>query len=660
MFRYALLIGAPLAGHRQELRGVPNDIDAVARLLAAHDFDCRRCTGPAATRSGILDQMEHLIAGAGQDDAIVVYYSGHGGMVINTQHIQDLATPGYNPGYHRFLVPEDFVHSGDADFRGILDIELAYLIARLTTHTRNVTVVLDCCYSGGLARRGRVVRALDERAFRDKERRYNPLIAQRLADLDQRVGRAGQAWPTLDPDANPHLVRLEAARADQVAYEDDIGIGGMRHGQLTAAWVEADEWYRGRPVTWDVIYEQVCARVSTYRFGPQWPSIGGPRHRLLFQLEESALPGAIGVVRKGESFYVHGGTLLGIQGGDRFRLVPVVAGDYSDLGCATAVEVGPEWTRVELAGSEAGSTVLDGARAIPWRRGGPGCGVDVRAHGATHAAVLRLLEGTGMLPCPDDSVCLARVEEVAGEAGVSLVEVHDASGRAVTPPMRPDEALLPVLQRLHRAAIVRGLQSGHGEQALVASFEIRWRRASDTAPTCVRYAGSGDIEGMAEGPATVSEHDRIYCEIVNVAQPRKANPIILYVTILDVDMDGRIWLRTRSESSGPAIHAQGAYVLGLRAHGGLTPLPMRWPAEVPRTGQGLRSLVIIVADRPHDLRALETCDLDVHATTHGLALPEMAGVLRAGAAPPPAAHDMKSSDMRYAVVRLDFEVVPEP
>jgi hypothetical protein len=79
---------------------------------------------------------------------------------------------------------------------------------------------------------------------------------------------------------------------------------------------------------------------------------------------------------------------------------------------------------------------------------------------------------------------------------------------------------------------------------------------------------------------------------------------------------------------------------------------------MPRATPGLRSLVFIVADRPHDLRTLETCDIDATTMTRGLVLPDLVGagiqdVTR-------AAHelDVPASGMRYAVTRLDFEVVP--
>jgi hypothetical protein len=317
--------------------------------------------------------------------------------------------------------------------------------------------------------------------------------------------------------------------------------------------------------------------------------------------------------------------------------------------------VGPDTARVELVYMEGGQASLDGALAVPARRGGPWRGVDVRACGAVRASLLRLVEATGTLvPYLGDGDFLARVQEIPALGGTALVEIHDARGCNVTAPIQPGDAVIPVLQRLQRAAIVRGLESGLGEHALDIPFEIRWWRASDPAPTSIRHLGAGVIEGLADVPAAIGEGDEIHYAIFNVAQHKS---MVLYVTILDVDVDGRISLRTSGEPSGPAVHINESHDPGIRPHGGRTPLRISWPAEVPRKGLGLRSLVLVVADRPHDLRALETSDLDAYAAEHGLALPALTMATRASARRS-SAPGMDVSRICYAVARLDLQVTP--
>ena len=143
MARKALLIGAQTDG----LTGVENDVKTMASALLHWGFAITRCEAAQASRAGILDAYETLIKEAQPEDAIVVYYSGHGGYCRQ---------PGYDtarrpPEALRFIVPTDYQESREGDFRGILSVELSQLQQRLVGKTANVTVVLDCCHAGTMS-----------------------------------------------------------------------------------------------------------------------------------------------------------------------------------------------------------------------------------------------------------------------------------------------------------------------------------------------------------------------------------------------------------------------------------------------------------------------------------------------------------------------------
>jgi hypothetical protein len=145
MARKALLIGSQIKG----LTGVDNDITSMEVVLDRWGFACVRCEAASATRAGILDACERLIADAGPEDAVVVYYSGHGGYCRAPVE----APPGERPDEAmQFIVPWDIDDSVEGDFRGITSVELSVLFARLADRTRNVTVALDCCHSAHMAR----------------------------------------------------------------------------------------------------------------------------------------------------------------------------------------------------------------------------------------------------------------------------------------------------------------------------------------------------------------------------------------------------------------------------------------------------------------------------------------------------------------------------
>lgn len=143
---YALLIGVTEnAVARWALPEVAQDIAALAEVLA-HPDRCgypagqvRVVSGPAATRSGILDGMAWLAERLGADASgaatAVVYYSGHGW--------RDDA--GQAPVY--YLIPQD-VRENALRSRSLRAEDFAAAVGEL--RPRRLLVVLDCCHAAGL------------------------------------------------------------------------------------------------------------------------------------------------------------------------------------------------------------------------------------------------------------------------------------------------------------------------------------------------------------------------------------------------------------------------------------------------------------------------------------------------------------------------------
>ena len=146
MARKALLIGSQIDG----LTGVGNDIGSMANALDRWGFTSVRCEAENASRAGILDAYERLIADAERP--------GRGGHLL--QRARRLRPPaGRRPSSSRpagygvqFIVPTDYHSSTEDDFRGITSVELSVLLARLTEKTKNATVVLDCCHAAHMSR----------------------------------------------------------------------------------------------------------------------------------------------------------------------------------------------------------------------------------------------------------------------------------------------------------------------------------------------------------------------------------------------------------------------------------------------------------------------------------------------------------------------------
>ncbi|WP_428261763.1 caspase family protein [Haliangium sp.] len=597
MTRTALLIGAPQTGRPKDaLPGVLDDVSAASRILSDYGFSCRPLVGPGARRDAILSALDELVETTSTGDAVVLYYSGHGGQVTNVGVICDLVSGSYAPRFHQFLVPEDYYDHED-EFGGVLDIELAYLAARLSLRTDNLTVILDCCHSGGLMRDGARAKGLDGSEFNARASALNVLITRRLEALGERIAREQGEWPRLDPDANPRWIRLEAAHAERVGLQVELAPDKWR-GALTAAWEAAVRRYRGRAITWDGLFPYLRGRVAGYTNDAQIPWLSGPRHRLLFQVEEAPALDTLSVQRRGERWYLGGGRLYGVRVGDRYRVVPAAtviepAGERADVSLAVlrVVEVAPHAALVEVEESMAPEDTLDGARSVPVR---------------------------------------------------------------VVP---------------ERAAILCAQRSGEGAHALTTPFEVRWWRepggvgqaavspgADD--PTVIRHPP--EAAATASAPVRVYEGERIWCEVHNRA-PRRAQRSRLYVTVFDIGVDGRVARLTRAEAGGLCLYPNERQPLGYRPHGGARPLEITWPEAMARDPDdpGLRSLVIIVADREHDFTGFEDFDLDLYEPG---APPVISDFLS-----PVSPATMRSSGpatkrdpmaLRYALVRIDWLVVP--
>lgn len=135
-----LLIGINDYESLPTLRGAINDVEAVEALLVGrYGFDpanVHKVTDRQATRAGILQAFEQLVAEAQPGDFVYIHYSGHGSQVQDQNGDED-------DGRDETLCPQDARAAGVAD---ITDDELDAIVARLGV--RSLVITLDSCHSG--------------------------------------------------------------------------------------------------------------------------------------------------------------------------------------------------------------------------------------------------------------------------------------------------------------------------------------------------------------------------------------------------------------------------------------------------------------------------------------------------------------------------------
>lgn len=90
-----------------------------------------------------------LISATSADDAVVIYYSGHGAYV---EFKPDEWEDHPKRDSVKYIVYTDIEQSTEDDIRVILDIEMSCMLRDTTEKTRNVTIILDCYFSGRMVR----------------------------------------------------------------------------------------------------------------------------------------------------------------------------------------------------------------------------------------------------------------------------------------------------------------------------------------------------------------------------------------------------------------------------------------------------------------------------------------------------------------------------
>ncbi len=573
MARKALLIGSATEG----LTGVGNDVTAMDKALARWGFTSVRCEQEDATRAGILDAYELLIGQARPDDAIVIFYSGHGGYAPDPE--LGHGTPG--PGALQLIVPTDHDSTTATDFRYITATELSVLLARLTERTQNVTVVLDCCHAGHMSRTfpvpGQRVKALPRAVNAD-------LIRSHLDTL-RAEGLAIELWR---PPGNPHAVRMVACAPEHRAFEA-ANVDGVQMGFLTDALTRTlDELHDSdMNASWTTVAERVRQRVLEVWTG-QRPEVEGPAQRIVFSTDELEPLVAFPVTSvRGGVVRVAGAVLAGVRRGDHFVVMPddsPAPDDHRKIGDVLVDSVDAQAAYGTLVPS---APVPLGARAHLVRTALPALPVRM----AGHPHLTALAEAVDPVPflriAEKDATAPLRVE--VDDDGLT---VHDEIGPLHTP--RPADAagtaqLVGDLTRLGRAHVLKRLSEPAG-LTLPTSVSITFSRVVQGVTTRLPLSG-----------ATVHSGQSICVEVRNDGHDT------IYVSLLDIGVSAKISVLNGSLTPGGVRLDPGVkYVFGANdVAGGLPGMRVSWPESVPDVGPRGETMLVLVTEEPTETRMLE-------------------------------------------------------
>lgn len=241
-----LLIGAATSG----LVGVDADLDSMAAMVTTYGLHA-----PVIVRDATLAEVRlrlaELVARTEAGAPVLLYLTGHGGVVTNRGHSFEVV----RPGPRRLHYFRTVAGPGGGD-EALFEVELSLWCARLAARSTNVVVVIDSCHASGLVR--------DEAA-------------------DQAFVAGFEAWcdahqdevDGLGGEAHMDVVRLSAAGSHGVAR---AATGGSA---LTSALVAALAEPGAAQASWFGLFARI-ERHMAMAGAVQLPRLSGPVRRRIF------------------------------------------------------------------------------------------------------------------------------------------------------------------------------------------------------------------------------------------------------------------------------------------------------------------------------------------------------------------------------------------
>ncbi|PYI04099.1 hypothetical protein BO78DRAFT_373860 [Aspergillus sclerotiicarbonarius CBS 121057] len=618
----ALLIASPFG----ELRGTLNDARSMEQVLTHRGFEISQCYGEAATRQRILEAWEELISQTAAADAVVIYYSGHGGLARPPK--DDGATGELRE--HQFLVPIDFGETTESDFRGILDVEISHMLRQTTQKTQNTTVIIDCCHSG------RMFRVSGEEDHQVRIRRLPEIlyhdIIQHLATLDK-----GQ-YSALDgtkifPLGNPHAVRIAAAATSESACEH-ITSRGEWGGALTEALTKAMMETDTIEMSWRTVLLRIRHLVNT-RHNWQHPQVEGPDTRIQFSLQHIK-SGALCLKIADNRATLHAGSVLGVKKGNIYTIVPFEAEEVEgedQILTATITAVSaftakatlsyiPTWKSIRHEGAFA-FLKYETVERLPVRLL-LGCPETLR-EGVEQSKYIR---------CCTENEHNTPVVEFRSEA--ESIILYDRQGIRIssqdvghfeTATLHAFWDIIATAERMARVQRVLNLRCDHKQLHLKHRLDLEIGTVENGEPGTQFNIGNGSDNH-------VTEADSIYFSLSN------SGSRTVYLSLFNINVAGHIALLTNDWPDGIELLEGDTRILGTDDFDELVGTEVCWPDDISREQSVTEEFLFIVTSSPVDLRYL------VESTDHDITIDRDAKPIS------------KSQAIHYDIIHVPFTLHP--
>lgn len=255
-----------------DLSGPPNDVARMRFTLRRFGFDGDSNVGvlrdAAASRQGIGEGFRWLAERATDTaDVVVVFYSGHGSRTRDTSGDEALVTPGDT--LDEALVPWDAADVYDAR-QLVIDDQIGIWLRALGT--KNVTMIVDGCFSGTITRGGLT----------------SVPVSHAKGTLGAAAPAAGDAAMQRQFLDNPAHTLITASAPGETAAELPLGEDQRWFGALTYELTRALD-VAGPTARYDEIMRQVAKGIRALPNARQTPQLEGDRAARLFHVR-AAIP----------------------------------------------------------------------------------------------------------------------------------------------------------------------------------------------------------------------------------------------------------------------------------------------------------------------------------------------------------------------------------
>ncbi|GLA09384.1 hypothetical protein AnigIFM60653_011464 [Aspergillus niger] len=577
----ALLIASPYNG----LRGPTNDIRVIGSVLEHKGFKLTECSGHDATRDAIKSAWSNLNQECSEQDVVVVYYSGHGGLVKSP--LQATATSDHRedgeeaPWRYQFIVPIDYHKTTERDFRGVLDVELSHLLRDTTEKTKNVTVILDCCHSGRMSRDPSLGTRAVPRYIAEQQH-------QRIREYVESLREMGELEGETFLMGNPDAVRIVASNTSESAFEYKPASGPWI-GAFTEALAQALEDVDGQEVSWGTILNRVRQLVNI-RFPQQHPHAEGPYARMPFTLKEA--PRTLLLRMEGSHAMLSTGRVGGVREDNVYAIYPFSSGvgdPKTQIATAFVTKVVGFQSLVHLEFNGKDKYIpAEGAKAVLQQE-------------ALDEWPIAFPAGLERLQQLVESSRYLRPRQAEDKATLAVVQQHGpkielVNNKGIIISSRNTED--PISFQVANDIVADAEELARGQHLLGLNCESpeEWLRHGIQIEFGLVMEGKKGTIIPQDGTGYLTDGDRVYINL------RNEGDSAVYISLFDVSVAGNISYLSPSSPMGIDLESGRSYTLGaLDLDVGLPGLPVTWPEQVPRRCEVDERLVAVMTSSPVDI-----------------------------------------------------------